>query len=122
MEKSPVDSNIVSEEIADKETAIKETVGWEKVDNTLFLKGTLNRDSLLPLWQQKESALAGVDNIEVSRLNRVDTTGLALFVRLKGEWQQSGRTLTLSGVGERLKTLIDLYGLQNLLENSQPKA
>ncbi|WP_419836290.1 lipid asymmetry maintenance protein MlaB [Xenorhabdus littoralis] len=101
---------------------MKETVSWEKVDNTLFLKGTLDRDSLLPLWQQKESALAGVDNIEVSQLNRVDTTGLALFVRLKGEWQQSGRTLTLSGVGERLKTLIDLYGLQNLLDDSQPKA
>ncbi|AYA42011.1 lipid asymmetry maintenance protein MlaB [Xenorhabdus nematophila] len=95
-----------------------ETVSWETAGNTLFLKGTLDRDSLLPLWQQKESALEGIDNIDVSRLSHVDSTGLALFVRLKGEYQQGGRILSFSGVGECLNTLIALYGLQRLLEGN----
>ncbi|OKP03419.1 lipid asymmetry maintenance protein MlaB [Xenorhabdus eapokensis] len=98
------------------------TVSWEKAGNTLFLQGTLDRDSLLPLWQQKEQALAGIDNIDVSQLSRVDSTGLALFVQFKGECQKRGRTLTFSGVGERLSTLITLYGLQALLDDNQPKA
>ncbi|MDC9595814.1 lipid asymmetry maintenance protein MlaB [Xenorhabdus anantnagensis] len=104
-----------------KERANQETIDWEKTGNTLFLKGTLDRDSLLPLWQQKDRVLEGIDNIDVSSLNHVDSTGLALFVRLKGEYQQRDRTLTFSGVSERLNTLITLYGLQTLLGDNQPK-
>ncbi|MBD2810111.1 lipid asymmetry maintenance protein MlaB [Xenorhabdus sp. Vera] len=111
MEKGTSDSSLASE-----------MVSWEKAGNTLFLKGTLDRDSLLPLWQKKESVLEGIDNIDVSLLSHVDSTGLALFVRLRGEYQQGGRILSFSGVGERLNTLIVLYGLQSLLEENQPKA
>lgn len=107
--------------IAGKASASQETVSWEKTESTLFLKGTLDRDSLLPLWQQKDRVMEGVDNIDVSQLHHVDSTGLALFVRLKGECQQQGRTLVLSGVGERLGTLVALYGLQSLLNDNQPK-
>ncbi|OTA19294.1 anti-sigma B factor antagonist [Xenorhabdus beddingii] len=117
MEKGTLDSGTVG-----TETANQDTVSWEKTGNTLFLQGTLDRDSLLPLWQQKDRVLEDVDNIDVSQLNHVDSTGLALFVRLKGEFQQNGRILTLSGVGERLETLITLYGLQSLLGNNPPKA
>ncbi|CDL82419.1 lipid asymmetry maintenance protein MlaB [Xenorhabdus szentirmaii] len=107
MEKGRVDSKV----------ADNETVSWEKSGSTLFLKGTLDRDSLLPLWQQKSSALAEVDDINVSQLVHVDSTGVALFVHLKEQQQQSGKTLRFSGVGERLKTLITLYGLQSLLDD-----
>ncbi|SFN52353.1 lipid asymmetry maintenance protein MlaB [Xenorhabdus japonica] len=104
-----------------KEKVNQETIDWEKRGNTLFLKGTLDRDSLLPLWQQKDRILEGIDNIDVSSLNHVDSTGLALFVRLKGEYQQRDRILTFSGVSERLNTLITLYGLQTLLGDNQLK-
>ncbi|MBI6549208.1 lipid asymmetry maintenance protein MlaB [Xenorhabdus lircayensis] len=122
MEKSTLDSSIVNKEMVNKEMTSKDTVSWEKAGNTLFLKGTLDRDSLLPLWQQKDHVLEEIDNIDVSQLSHVDSTGLALFVRLKGECQQSGRALTLSGIGERFKTLIALYGLQSLLDDNQSKA
>ncbi|WP_228005826.1 lipid asymmetry maintenance protein MlaB [Xenorhabdus sp. BG5] len=117
MEKATVDNGMMS-----NENVNQRTVSWEKAGNTLFLQGTLDRDSLLPLWQQKEQALEGIDNIDVSQLSRVDSTGLALFVQLKGEYQKRGKTLTFSGVGERLSTLVTLYGLQALLDDSQPKA
>ncbi|MDC9594466.1 lipid asymmetry maintenance protein MlaB [Xenorhabdus sp. IM139775] len=117
MAKGTLDNGMMS-----KENINQETVSWEKAGNTLFLQGTLDRDSLLPLWQQKEQALEGVDNIDVSQLSHVDSTGLALFIQLKGEYQQRGRILTFSGVSERLSTLIALYGLQALLDKDPPKA
>ncbi|OTA17522.1 anti-sigma B factor antagonist [Xenorhabdus vietnamensis] len=117
MEKGILDSGMIS-----KERANPETVSWEKTGNTLFLKGTLGRDSLLPFWQQKDHVLEEIDNIDVSLLSHVDSTGLALFVRLKGEYQQRGRILTFSGISERLNTLITLYGLQALLDDNLPKA
>ncbi|PHM39756.1 anti-sigma B factor antagonist [Xenorhabdus mauleonii] len=109
MEKNSSGSNVPDKEIA----------SWEKTGNTLFLQGTLDRDSLLPLWQQKSSVLEGIVNIDVSQLNHVDSAGLALLVRLKGEFQQTGKTLAFSNVGERLNTLMALYGVQSLFDNSQ---
>ncbi|CDG19207.1 lipid asymmetry maintenance protein MlaB [Xenorhabdus doucetiae] len=117
MEKDTLDNGMMS-----KEKINQETVSWEKDGNTLFLQGTLDRDSLLPLWQQKERALEDIDNIDVSQLSHVDSTGLALFVQFKGECQQRGRILTFSGVSERLGTLITLYGLQTCFDDNQPKA
>ncbi len=105
-----------------KEKINQNMVDWEKAGNTLLLKGSLDRDSLLSLWQQKENALAGIDIIDVSSLSRVDSAGLALFVRLKEAYQQRGKTLTFSGVSERLNTLITLYGLQALLGDRQLNA
>ncbi|MDX7988583.1 lipid asymmetry maintenance protein MlaB [Xenorhabdus sp. 12] len=112
MEKNSSGSNVADNDI----------VSWEKTGSTLFLQGTLDRDSLLPLWQQKSSVLEDIVNIDVSQLSRVDSAGLALLVRLKGEFQQSGKALTFSNVGERLNTLIALYGVQSLLDDSQPNA
>ncbi|MDR0218376.1 MAG: lipid asymmetry maintenance protein MlaB [Enterobacteriaceae bacterium] len=90
-------------------------LSWEQKGNTLFLKGTLDRDSLLPLWQQKDSVLTGIEIIDVSQLSHVDSTGLALFVRVKSGRQQQGKALAFAGIGERLKTLVALYGLQDII-------
>ncbi|PHM71375.1 lipid asymmetry maintenance protein MlaB [Xenorhabdus kozodoii] len=117
MEKGTLDNGMIN-----SESVNQATVSWEKAGNTLFLQGTLDRDSLLPLWQQKERALEDIDNIDVSQLSHVDSTGLALFIQLKGECQNRGRALTFSGVSERLNTLITLYGLQAILNDNQPTA
>ncbi|MEX0445878.1 lipid asymmetry maintenance protein MlaB [Xenorhabdus sp. SGI246] len=98
----------------DKEPDRIVQLSWEQEGNTLFLKGTLDRDSLLSFWQERDNVLAQIDNIDVSQLEHVDSTGLALFVRVKGDRQQQGKELTFSGIGERLKTLIALYGLQSI--------
>ncbi|NDL00027.1 MULTISPECIES: lipid asymmetry maintenance protein MlaB [Photorhabdus] len=95
-----------------------ESLIWEKIGQTLILKGTLDRNSLLPLWQQKEKLLADIDSINVSQLEYVDSTGLALLVRFKHHMQKRGDKLRFSGIDERLNTLIKLYDLQEMIIDS----
>ncbi|MQL48178.1 lipid asymmetry maintenance protein MlaB [Photorhabdus khanii] len=97
---------------------MSECLSWEKVEQTLILKGILDRDTLLPLWQQKEKLLAGINGVNVSQLEHVDSTGLALLVRFKHHMQKEGVKLLFSGVSERLSTLITLYDLQEIIIDS----
>ncbi|AWK43617.1 lipid asymmetry maintenance protein MlaB [Photorhabdus laumondii subsp. laumondii] len=95
-----------------------ESLIWEKTGQTLILKGTLDRNSLLPLWQQKEKLLVEINDINVSQLEYVDSTGLALLVRFKHHMQMRGDKLRFSGIDERLNTLITLYDLQEIIIDS----
>ncbi|ETS32911.1 anti-sigma B factor antagonist [Photorhabdus temperata] len=97
---------------------MSECLSWEKVEQTLILKGILDRDTLLSLWQQKEKLLAGINGVNVSQLEHVDSTGLALLVRFKHHIQKEGVKLLFSGVSERLSTLITLYDLQEIIIDS----
>ncbi|WP_118985581.1 lipid asymmetry maintenance protein MlaB [Photorhabdus sp. CRCIA-P01] len=97
---------------------MSECLSWEKVEQTLILKGILDRDTLLPLWQQKEKLMADIDCINVSQLEYVDSTGLALLVRFKHHMQKRGDKLRFSGIDERLNTLITLYDLQEIIIDS----
>ncbi|OCQ52387.1 putative phospholipid ABC transporter-binding protein MlaB [Photorhabdus australis subsp. thailandensis] len=97
---------------------MNESLSWEKAGQTLILKGILNRDSLLPLWLHKEKLLANINDINVSQLEHVDSTGLALLVRFKHHMQKEGVELLLSGISERLSTLIMLYDLQEIIIDS----
>ncbi|NHB96241.1 lipid asymmetry maintenance protein MlaB [Photorhabdus stackebrandtii] len=97
---------------------MNESLSWEKTGQILILKGILDRDTLLPLWQQKEKLMADIDCINVSQLEHVDSTGLALLVRFKHHMQKEGVKLLFSGVSERLSTLITLYDLQEIIIDS----
>lgn len=50
---------------------------WEKSSSALLLSGTLGRDSLLVFWEKRKSLLAEVEQIDVSGLEHVDSTGLS---------------------------------------------
>ncbi|TDB52086.1 lipid asymmetry maintenance protein MlaB [Photorhabdus khanii] len=97
---------------------MNESLSWEKTGQTLIFKGILDRDTLLPLWQQKEKLLAGINGVNVSQLEHVDSTGLALLIRFKHHMQKEGVKLLFSGVSERLNTLITLYDLQEIIIDS----
>ncbi|KAA1195598.1 lipid asymmetry maintenance protein MlaB [Photorhabdus heterorhabditis] len=95
---------------------MNESLSWEKAGQTLILKGILDRDRLLPLWQQKEKLLTDINCINVSQLEHVDSTGLALLVRFKHYMQkEEGTELLFSGISERFSTLIMLYDLQEII-------
>lgn len=87
---------------------------WEQDGKTLILTGELNRDTLPAFWQQRDQLLKGINAINVSRLSHIDSTGLAMFVRLKSE-QQSENKLVFEGISERFKTLIGLYKLESFM-------
>lgn len=93
-------------------------LSWRAEGQTLYLNGELDRDSLLPLWQQRIQALKNITVLDVSELNRVDSAGLALLVHLLGDLQIGKQPLTLVGITDRLQTLITLYNLQAIITGS----
>ncbi|CNE50224.1 lipid asymmetry maintenance protein MlaB [Yersinia nurmii] len=88
---------------------------WESQGSTLLLIGDLDRETLLPLWQRRDTLLADKTGLDVAQLQRVDSSGLALLVHLREELHQRGVELKISGVSDRLATLITLYNLQEII-------
>ncbi|EMI7065026.1 lipid asymmetry maintenance protein MlaB [Providencia rettgeri] len=96
---------------------MSQLLAWELNETTLYLTGMLDRDSLMSFWDKKDSSLERIENIDVSGLKHVDSTGLAMLVRLKGEFQAKNRSLNITGVSDNLNTLIELYGVQGVILN-----
>lgn len=88
---------------------------WQSQQQILVLQGELSRETLLPLWQQREVLLADKIRIDVAQLERVDSSGLALLVHLHEQQRLRGIELTISGISDRLRTLIVLYNLQHII-------
>lgn len=93
---------------------MKPILTWEQNGNTLILNGELDRDTIPAFWQQRNQLLKGINAINVSQLSHIDSTGLAMFVRLKSE-QRSENKLVFEGISERFKTLIRLYKLESFI-------
>lgn len=87
---------------------------WEQKGQKLILTGELDRDTLPAFWQQRNQLLKGINAINVSQLSHIDSTGLAMFIRLKSE-QQSENKWVFEGISERFKTLIKLYKLEDFM-------
>ncbi len=86
---------------------------------TLTLQGELNRETLLPLWQQRYLLLTDQINVvDVSQLKQVDSSGLALLVHFHEQQHVRGVALKISGISDELYTLIVLYNLLDILSLS----
>ncbi|MFC3394098.1 lipid asymmetry maintenance protein MlaB [Brenneria rubrifaciens] len=94
-------------------------LSWQSQESTLVLTGDLDRETLLPLWEQRETLLAGKTALDVSGLERVDSAGLALLMHFYHQPSQQDGWLKIVGAGERLKTLIALYNLNEIIPVSQ---
>ncbi|OVZ99424.1 MULTISPECIES: lipid asymmetry maintenance protein MlaB [Yersinia] len=92
-----------------------DALSWQSQQETLVLRGELDRETLLPLWQQREALLADKTRIDVSQLQRVDSSGLALLVHFRELRSKQGVSLAITGVSDRLSTLIDLYNLRQVI-------
>lgn len=90
-------------------------LAWEKTQSTLHLTGSLDRDSLMSFWDKKSPLLEQIEKIDVSGLTHVDSTGLAMLVRLKGEFQTKKLPLKIIGASDNLNTLIELYGVKTII-------
>lgn len=91
-----------------------EVLSWSSQETTLVLSGQLDRESLLPFWQQREALLAGKHALDISALERVDSAGLALLTHVYQQQSQTGE-FAIIGANERLKTLIALYNLNDII-------
>ncbi|CAE1150578.1 lipid asymmetry maintenance protein MlaB [Serratia sp. Tan611] len=92
-----------------------ESLRFDDQQQTLVLHGDLDRETLLPLWRQRAKLLKGKTAIDVAQLRRVDSSGLALLVHLRAEQLRNGVELKISGATDRLRTLIALYNLQEIM-------
>ncbi len=92
-----------------------EQLSWRIESATLHLQGELDRETLLAVWQQREEMMGQIDTIDVSALERVDSAGLALLVHLRQMLQQQGKTPRFTGINGKLRSLITLYNLQQLI-------
>ncbi|MFD1804440.1 lipid asymmetry maintenance protein MlaB [Mixta tenebrionis] len=97
-------------------------LSWRVEDGTLFLQGELDRETLLDLWQQRETIMRNIAAIDVAGLQRVDSAGLALLVHLRQIAQQQGAAPVFSGVTDKLHSLIALYNLQQIIVSADDPA
>lgn len=98
---------------------MSEPLRWQRTASTLSLSGKLDRDTLLSLWQQRETAMVDIDTIDVAALDRVDSAGLALLVHLREIARAQGSTPLFSGITEKLQSLITLYNLQQIIVSAE---
>lgn len=85
-------------------------LAWEKQGETLTLKGELDRDTLLSFWNARQQQMNAVQTVDVAGLSHVDSAGLAMLVRLRGE--RPDAPFVLSGVSANLQMLMSLYGVE----------
>ncbi|UDG81022.1 hypothetical protein GFV14_00520 [Candidatus Hartigia pinicola] len=88
---------------------------YKQSNTTLLLSGTLNSESLVKLWKNRALLLRHVKKIDISGLKYIDSTGVAMLVRLKGEFESKTCSLNIIGINDNFTTLIKLYGLESLL-------
>ncbi|MGM3172754.1 lipid asymmetry maintenance protein MlaB [Dickeya lacustris] len=92
-----------------------DTLGVRQENSILILEGALDRHTLMPLWQQRATLLDGCQTLDVSRVEHVDSAGLALLVHCYHQQKQRGSTLVITGVSDRLRTLVQLYNLSEII-------
>lgn len=98
------------------------SLNWDFTQNNdkiaLRLSGELSRNTLLPLWQQrdflcqKKAKSIAFDLAEVSRL---DSAGFALLCELLHEAQQYYEQVHLANPPQQLLTLADLVNLSHFI-------
>jgi phospholipid transport system transporter-binding protein len=101
---------------------MSETLSWNRDASTLHLRGELDRDTLLALWQQRETLIKDVEIIDVTALDRVDSSGLALLVHLREIARTQGLTPYFTGISDKLQSLITLYNLQQIIVSADKSA
>jgi len=94
---------------------MSDALRWESLPPRLTLLGELDRETLMPFWAARKKLMSDIRCLDVSGLERVDSSGLALLVHLREEARQQGVSLTIAGVTDRLHTLIALYNLQDII-------
>ena len=81
---------------AGQEKLMSAALGFESQQQTLILRGELDRETLQPLWRQRDALMAGKTAIDVAQLERVDSAGLALLLHLQEEQRERGVALKFS--------------------------
>ena len=88
-----------------------DSLRWTREGGRLLLQGELDQDFLVPLWDARKEVMQGVDTIDLSKITRVDTAGVALLMHLVAQVRQQGSAVNIVGKSEKMNTLVQLYNL-----------
>lgn len=94
-----------------------ENMNWRVDAHCLVLSGELTHQSVLALWQTRESLLDSITSVDVSGLNHVDSSGLALILQFIGEAEKKGKLLEITGITSNFDTLITLYNVKTMINS-----
>ena len=83
--------------------------------------GVLDKKNVNHIWQQRQGLLENDTPhvIDLAKITRCDSAGLALLVCLKKEAEQSGLGLTFTNIPQHLQQLIGLSHLDDILNRQQ---
>ena len=90
-------------------------LNWRREQDTLYLQGALESNTLLPLWEQRRAVTDKLSIINIKAITRVDTAGLALLIQLVADAHRQGGQAVLTGVGHSVKTLAQLSHLPHAI-------
>ncbi|WP_293369293.1 STAS domain-containing protein [Nevskia sp.] len=69
----------------------------------------------VPHWLTQADALASAEALDLSRVSRADSAGLALLLELSRRAQRQGHALRLLGAPMQLVQLATFFGLEGVL-------
>lgn len=87
--------------------------------------GDLNRDQTPQAWANRRTWLPQEKNpvvLDLSGLKTVDSAGLAMFLQLKAELEQQGKTLELHQANRQLIAFAQVSGITEAFLNIQSVA
>ena len=90
-------------------------------DGVLLLSGVLHFDSLIGLNEQLREPIASTGGdiiLDLSGLERVNSVGLSLLLRVAEQAEQSERRLRLRGVPAGLQSMAEVCGLDVWLQQA----
>ena len=85
---------------------------------TFQINGVLNQKTVSSLWQQKKIFIAEKEQltIDLSLITHIDSAGLAFLTCLKSEAIKSGHELSFINIPIKLRKLIELSHMEEVLE------
>ncbi|RYV01013.1 phospholipid ABC transporter [Shewanella sp. OPT22] len=87
---------------------------FQHQQQTCTLTGKLSRQEVIELWPQQQAILSDqITAIDLSRLDYVDSSGVAFLFHLIEAGNKNGRTVNLINPSKQLQPLIALYNLQS---------
>ncbi len=96
------------------------TIDWQHLnDNSIVLVGKLSQTtvtSLLPIKKQLQPYNSDL-NIDLSKLTKVDSAGLAYLIELKQYCEKNSIDIYFNNATKALEKLIALYNAESLLQN-----
>lgn len=97
-------------------------IGWVLEPGTLLLHGSLTRPAIEASVKNDLPDMVGPEiEINLGRVDSIDTSGVALLVGWEAEGAARGLQLRYTHAPNAMKAMLDVYGLSDILDVAERK-